>query len=129
MAISNIISTTIQELDANGQTLARRVASVSDTAATVGQFIAGNLINTNQTSITLPILQVRQLWVHNTDSAATLTVIWTPNGGTETTTGIVLGPTDQIMFWHTTTGSTKGISSLKLTASEANATFEVFVGG
>ena len=129
MAITNTITTTIQELDANGQTLARRVASVSDAAATVGQFRAGNLTDTSETSISLPVTQVRQLWVRNTDTVATITVKWTPNGGTETATGVVLGPTDQIMLWHTTTGSTKGISSVKLTASEANATFEIYLGG
>ena len=129
MAITNTISTTIQELDANGQVLARRVASTSDNAATVGEFRAGNLIDTSETSISVPVAQVRQLWVRNTDSAATITVKWTPNGGTETTTGIVLGPNDQIMLWHTTTGSTKGISSVKLTASEANATYEIYLGG
>ena len=129
MAITNIISTAIQQLDANGQVLARRAASTQDSAGTVGQFRAGNLIDTSETSISLPVAQVRQLWVRNTDSAATITVKWTPNGGSETTTGIVLGPNDQIMLWHTTTGSTKGVSSVKLTASEANATFEIYTGG
>lgn len=128
MAITNIVTTTIQQLDANGAITNRRVATVTDAAATVGELISGNLIDTNQTTITLPILQVRQLWVRNTDDAETLTVVWTPYGGAQATIA-VLGPNDQLTLWHTTTGATKGVSSLKLTASGANTTFEVFVGG
>lgn len=128
MAISNIITTTIQELDTNGQTLARRVASCSDTAATVGQFLSGNLPSTAEVTLTLPVTQVRQVWVHNTDSVDTITVKWTPTTGAEATVA-VLGPTDQIMLWHTTTGGTKGISTLKLTAGAANTTYEAYLGG
>ncbi len=128
MAITNTFTANIQQLDTNGQTLARRVSPVSDNAATTGEFISGNLINTNLTAITLPVAQARQIWVHNTDSAATITVIWTPTTGASATVA-VLGPNDQLMLWHTTTGATKGISALSLTASEANATYEVYVGG
>ena len=128
MAITNILTTTIQELDANGQTLARRVASTSDTAATVGEFISGNLTTTAESTITLPVAQVRQIWVRNTDAAETLTVKWTPTTGSEATVA-VLGPNDQVGLWHTTTGATKGASTLKLTGGAANTTYEVFVGG
>jgi len=128
MAITNTFTVTIQELDANGQTLARRVASTSDTAATVGEFISGNLATTAESTITLPVAQVRQIWVRNTDSTATITVKWTPTTSSEVTVA-VLSPNDQLALWHTTTGATLGASTLKLTASATNTTYEVFIGG
>lgn len=128
MSITNTITSTIQELDAAGATLARRVAPASDTAATVGEFRSGNLIDTNQATISLPVAQVRQVWVRNIHASARITVVWTPNGGAQATI-IVLGPNDQVMLWHTTTNAAYGISSLKLTSDTANAPYELYLGG
>ena len=128
MAITNTFTSTLQQLDANGQTLARRVASSSDTAGTVGEFRSGNLTDTNQATISLPVAQVRQVWVRNTDTAGNITVVWTPTTGAEVTAAVI-GPQDQIMLWHTNTGATFGVSTLKLTASVANTTYELYVGG
>lgn len=128
MSISNIFSAKIQELDVNGQTLARREISASDTSATAGEFNSGYLADTSQTTIGLPITQVRQLWLRNTHSSAKITVVWTPNGGASATV-IILGPNDQCMFWHNNTGTSYGISSLKLTSDTSAATYELFIGG
>lgn len=128
MAITNNFTATIQQFDTNGQTLFRRESTTSDTDATVGQSVSGNLLDTVQLVVTLPVAQVRQVWIHNTDSAGTITVVWTPTTGASVTT-IVLGPDDQITFWHGNTGATYGVSNLRLTASVANVTYEMYLGG
>ena len=125
----NILSTTIQQLDANGQSLSRRVTSVTDATPTVGDFRGlGLLTASGATSISLPITQVRQIQLRNTHASAKITVTWTPTTGASVVAG-VLGPGDMIALWSQTTGSTYGISALSLNSDTANTTYEMFTGG
>lgn len=129
MATTNNITWTLQQLDNAAKTLASRTVTLSDAAATVGDFRGvGTLIDTAQATIGLPILQVRQLELRNTHSTALITVVWTPNGGASATI-LILGPGDGICFWHTAAGATLGVSALKLTSNTAGATYEMFLGG
>lgn len=125
----NILSLTLQQLDASDNVLARSVDTITDSAPTVGEFRgAGTLIDTNEATIGLPIAQPRQVLIKNTHATAKITVKWTPNGVAKVTI-LVLGPGDGIAFWHTTTGTTYGVSALYLTADTANATYKLFCGG
>lgn len=129
MASTNNITFTLQQLDSAAKTLASRTVTLSDTAATVGDFRGiGTLIDATLTTIGLPILQVRQLELRNTHTTAKITVTWTPNGGASAVV-LILGAGDGICFWHTAAGATLGISQLKLQSDTANATYELFLGG
>lgn len=129
MATTNNITWTLQQLDSAAKTLASRTVTLTDAAATVGDFRGvGTLVVTSQVTIGLPIAQVRQLELRNTHTTAKITVVWTPTTGAEATV-IILGPGDGISFWHTAAGTTLGVSSLKLTSDTVNATYELFMGG
>lgn len=125
----NNISVTLQQLDDDGEHLARRVFSVSETDPSAGEFRSGILTTTAQTTITLPFATIRQLLVRNTHATAKLTVVLTPNGGAEATVNQV-GPSGCVVIWDpTAVASGIGITSLKLTSDTANGTYELFVGG
>lgn len=129
MSIQNNLSITLQELDVNGQVTTRRVFTVSDTAAVVGEFRSGVLVDTNQVTITVPTTQPRQILFKNTHASAKITVVWTPYGGAEATINKV-GPGGIIALWDATAAATGiGVSSLKLTSDTNNATYELFIGG
>jgi hypothetical protein len=125
----NVLSLSVQQFDDLDNTLARRVATVTDSSPSAGDFRGkGILTTTSITSIGLPIAQSRQVYVRNTHASAKITVTWTPTTGASATI-CVLGPGDAIALWSQTTGSTYGISALSLTADITNATYETFVGG
>lgn len=124
----NNLSLTLQQLDANGVTLTRRVETFSDTAPTVGEFRVGLLTDTNEATISLPTAQIRQVLLKNTHTSGKITVKWTPNGGAKVTI-LIVGPGDGIAFWHQATGATYGLSLLTLTTDVSNTTYELFLGG
>lgn len=124
----NNITFSLQQLDANGETLARRTWTSSDAAPTVGEFRQGSLVDTAQATISLPATQIRQLALRNTHASATITAVWTPTTGSSGTV-LVLGPNDTIAFVNENTGATYGLSSLKLTASASGTPYELFLGG
>jgi hypothetical protein len=129
MASTNNITWTLQQLDANAKTLASRTVTLTDPAASVGDFRGiGVLIDSTLQTITLPTAQVRQLEIRNTHTTAKITVSWTPSTGALATI-LVLGPGDGICFWHQGTGTTLGISLLKLQADTSLTTYEMFLGG
>jgi len=86
------------------------------------------LPTTGETTIALPTPTVLQLYLRNTHATATITVKWTPQGGAEATIHIVR-PGGVLVFWQPSTSATTGITGLKLTASVANTTYELFLGG
>lgn len=125
----NSLTTTIQQLDANGFVLSRRVTTSIDTAPIVGDFRGlGLLPTTGATTINLPTAQVRQILLTNTHASAKITVTWTPTTGASVVAGII-GPGDTIGLWNQATGATYGISALSLTSDTTNATYELFLGG
>ena len=129
MAIQNSLTITIQQLDATSSRIVNRPFTVTDTLATVGEFRSGTLIDTNQTTISLPIAQPRQILFKDTHASAKITVVWTPNAGAEVTVCKV-GPGGVIALWDPTAAASGiGISTLKLTSDVANATYELYIGG
>lgn len=130
MAAQNNLSVSLQQLDANGVTLARRIENFSYLSPIVGEWRVGNLPDTSSHAISLVGLvpQPLQVMLKHTGQTGTITVVWTPNGGSSATV-IVLGPGDMIAFWQTTTNAAYGISALALTASVSTTPFELFIGG
>jgi hypothetical protein len=125
----NNLTLSYQILDNNGDSIARRQISVSDTSPTVGEAQRGYLVDTNEATISLPFTSIRQLLIFNTHATAKITVKWTPNGGAQATVGIV-GPGDAIGFWLKSALVTGlGITSLKLTSDTSGATYEITFGG
>lgn len=125
----HILTLTIQQLDDNGETLARRVHAITEDNPTAGEFVAGVLADTSQATIGLPVTQPRQIVFVNTHASAKITVVWTPYGGSEATINTV-GPGGAcVLFDKTTAGSGIGVSSLKLTSDTNGGTYELFIGG
>jgi hypothetical protein len=125
----NNLTLTLQQLDGSGNVLARKTQTISNTDPGSGEWRVGNLPDTAQATISFTGLgtQVLQLQLKNTHASALITVVWTPTTGSQATV-LVLGPGDIIAFWHTNTGTTFGISSLKLTSDTASTPFELFLG-
>lgn len=131
----NNLAITLQQLDNNSIILTRRSENFSYTlpAVGMGEWRIGNLVDTSSHSISLVGLvpQVLQLLLKHTGSGSTttITVVWTPYGGSSCTS-IVLYPGDMIGFWSVNAATTSnGISALAMTASVANTPFELFIGG
>lgn len=126
----NNLTTSLQQLDSNGITLVRDTETFSFTSPTIGEYRLGNLPDTSQATISFTglVTQVLQVLLKNTHASAKITVVWTPTGGASAT-ALVIGPGDMIGFWHTNTGATYGVSSLKLTSDTANTTFRLYLGG
>ena len=125
----NNLTLSYQILDNNGESIARRQLSVSDSAPTVGEAQRGYLVDTSEATISLPYSSIRQLIIFNTHPTAKITVKWTPNGGAQATVGII-GPGDVVGFWLKSALVTGlGITSLKLTSDTAGATYEITFGG
>jgi hypothetical protein len=79
-------------------------------------------------SLTVFTFPVSQVYVRNIDSALSVTLTWTPNGGSATAI-ILLNPGDFIILWTNPAGATTpGISTLSATPSAAGCLIEYFVG-
>lgn len=125
----NNLTLNLQQLDANGVTQARRSIFSTDNTPSVGDYTGrGLLTSTSLTTLTLPATQIRQILFTNTHISAKITVTWTPTTGSSAVIGVI-GPGDVIALWNQTTGTTYGISQMKLQSDTANATFELFLGG
>lgn len=127
----NALTWTIQQLDGSGNTLARRVTTITDTAPTAGDYRGqGSLPDNGAHTITLPTAtSVRQFFIKNNHSSANITVTWTPQGGASAV-ALVIGPGATLGFWDPNTGSSYGITALSLTSSVNAATpYELFLGG
>lgn len=99
------------------------------TNANVGVFNTYLALAGGANAIALPFSPCTQLYIRNLDTAKTIQVNWTQNGGGAVNV-LVLNPGDQIIFWSTPGGATTpGITALSLTPSAAGALVEYFLGG
>lgn len=125
----HVLNFTLQQLDDNGQVLARRSYVVAEEDPTAGEFVQGYAVDTNQATVSLPYTQIRQLVFFNTHATAKFTVVFTPYGGAEATINKV-GPGGAVVLFDATAAATGiGISSLKLTSDTVGGTYEAFIGG
>jgi len=97
--------------------------TASGTAFTEGQSIS---VGTSPVTVSLPVSPAQFLYVKNLHATNTLTVTWTPNGGS-TATILLLEPGSAILFCEAATGS--GITALSLTGSASATLCEYVVGG
>lgn len=127
----NILTVTVQQLDDNGEVMARRTFSTTETDADAGDWRNGYLPDTSATSISFTgiITTARQVLFRNPHATAKITVEWTPNGGSISTINKV-GPGGTLILWDDTTAATTiGITALRLTSDTAGVNYELFIGG
>jgi hypothetical protein len=77
-------------------------------------------------SVTLPMVPTQFVYLKNLHATQTLTVAWTPTGGSSNTV-LTLQPGSAIQFVETAVGG--GITTLTLTGSAPNTTFEGILAG
>lgn len=90
---------------------------------TVSSFAQSFLLGTSATPINIPSTAAQFVYIRNvpTTFTSTVTVTWTPNGGTSSTIA-TLGPGASIILSETDT--TYGITALSLAASVVNTPIE-----
>lgn len=93
---------------------------------TISEYSQSQSIGTSPTSITLPISPVQFLYIKNLSTTATVTVTWTPNGGSSAAIQ-TLQAGAVILFSQT--GTAGGITALSLTASAASTPIEFVLLG
>lgn len=122
----NRLLLTLRQEDLSGVPIINRQIGFTSYNGTVGVFTNAILTDTNAHSQTLPTTNVLQFYFKNTHATATITLTWTPQGGSSNVVKAV-GPGGIVSFWETTTGS--GITALSIQSNTSNATYEMFLGG
>jgi hypothetical protein len=93
---------------------------------TIFDYAQGLAIGTSPTALSLPLSPTQFLYVKNLSTTATVTVTWTPNGGS-TAPIITLQPGATIIYVETNT--TSGITALSVTASAVATPIEYILLG
>ena len=121
---------TVQQIDGDGQILARRLHSVTESAPLAGDYRQGYATGTSQVTLDLPYTQIRQFIFFNTHASAKFTIVATPQGGAQATINTV-GPGGAMIFFDPTVTGTSGVgfSSIKVTSDTTGGTYEYFLGG
>lgn len=90
---------------------------------TVSSFAQSFLLGTASTTISLPNSSAQFVYIRNvpTTFSSSVTVSWTPNGGTSATV-VTLSPGASIVLSET--DATNGITALSLVATSANTPIE-----
>lgn len=123
---TNSATLTLNQVDINSTTVLNRVVGPVQYSGNVGEFRSGMFPDTSAHSQTLPTTTLTNFYFKNLDSAAVVTVTWTPSGGSSNVVKAV-GPGGIILFWE---GSgTNGITALSYTSTVSNSKFEDFMGG
>jgi hypothetical protein len=92
------------------------------TESSIGQSV---LIGTSATPLALPVNPIHKLYLKNLSGTATVTVTWTPQGGS-TATILTLQPSDYIDL---VSSGASGISVLSVTASAVSTPIEFWLLG
>lgn len=96
---------------------------------TTSEIVQTATFGTSPTSITLPVSPIQFVFFHNLSNTATLTVTWTPTGGSSNVVEKIQ-PNGFIMFGNaSTTDTSTGVSAISVTASGAGTTAEFILGG
>jgi hypothetical protein len=93
---------------------------------TTQTYSQNQLIGASPTTITLPISPTQVIYVANLHATQTLTVTWTPNGGSSNVV-VTLQPTAMIL--HVSPNVTSGITALSLQGSGASTNCEFILVG
>lgn len=127
MAITVAHAGSIQITDTvtNNLTLQKTFAALQFNGS-VSVFAETVNIPSSPTSINLPVSPTIGIYIRNTHATQTLTVTWTPNGGSSAVV-ITLQPSEYIVKGGV--NLTSGITALSLQGSGANTTCEYILAG
>lgn len=126
MAISLAVSGTIQISDplTGTLTVSKTLSQAFDgTVCSQGEAVK---FGTSPTTVTLPISPTQIVYIANLSQTATVTVTWTPTGGSSATV-TVLQPLAALLSMESNT--TSGITALSITASGANTPVDYLLAG
>jgi hypothetical protein len=124
MAVNATFSGQINTSDGNSGTTQKNISVVA--AGVQVQSASGLLIDTSPTSIAIPNAQANFVYIKNLHASNTLTVTWTPNGGSSNVV-VTLEPGGAIILGQSTTGG--GITALSVQASGASTPIEYSLVG
>ena len=127
MSITATLSGNIQLTDSTTNTVVfvKQLLSLFNIGSTFLESQSAS-IGTSPVSVSLPVSPTQFLYVKNLHATQTLTVTWTPNGGSSNTV-LTLYPGSAILFVEAATGA--GITALSLTGSSAATTCEYVLAG
>lgn len=125
---TNNLTLLINRQDANLTNVENRTIGAFSFAGVTGEFDIRQAPDTSNHVLDLPTTLILQFYFKNTHSAANITLIGTPQGGSSATL-IKLGPGDTFLFWCVGTSATRGFTALSYTSDTTGATFEFFIGG
>jgi len=128
MAIQASLSGYIQVTDSVTGTVAlqKALSSLANTGLTGFSEINQGSYGTGGTDITLPVSPAQFVYIKNTHGTQTLTVTWTPNGGSSNPV-VTLEPGSAIILMEAAAGG--GITALHLVGSASNTTAEFIIAG
>jgi len=117
----------IQATDSITGTVAlKRLFQSLATTGTIFVESQGGSVGTSPTSLTLAVSPVQFFYIKNTHANQTLTITWTPNGGSSNPV-VTLEPGSAIILCEVATGA--GITAISLMASGASTTYEFLYSG
>ena len=109
-----------------GVTQLSKVISGIYPLSSVNTFAESLNIGTSPTTIFLPVTPTQVVFIHNLHATQTVTVTWTPNGGTSAAV-CTLQPNGVIFFLES--NAVSGITALSLQASGANTNVDYVLAG
>lgn len=127
MSITAALTGNITLVDSvvGNQALIKSIASLIFTG-TNSSYANSQNIGTSPTTINLPISPTKFVYIKNLHATQTLTVTWTPNGGSSNPV-VTLQPSEALIFVGSNTSG--GITALSLTASGASTPVEFVLAG
>lgn len=93
---------------------------------TIFEYSQAQSVGTSPTALSLPLSPTQFLYIKNLSTTATVTVTWTPNGGSSNPV-VTLQPGACIIYVETNT--TSGITALTVTANTASTPIEYILLG
>lgn len=122
----NNLTLVINRQDANGVNVENRTVGAISYSGQAGEFDVRQSPDTSSHSLDLPATTVYQVYIKNTDAAATLTITGTVSGGASQT--ICKLPPGAVFVYWTATGA-NGFTALSYQSDTSGSKFEMFLGG
>jgi hypothetical protein len=128
MSISLTLAGTIQATDNSTGTIAlSKILTALLTPGTSFSETNQGSIGTSPVSLALPVSPVTFGYIKNLHATQTLSVSWTPNGGSSNPV-VVLEPGSYVIFGGTV-AATAGVTAISLTGSGASTIYESILAG
>jgi hypothetical protein len=126
MSITGTLSGNITMTDNLSGSVQLVKALIFQYLGTIFSYSQSQNVGTSPTTLTLPVSPTQFLYIKNLSTTATVTVTWTPDGGSSASI-IVLQPGGMITYVESNT--TSGITALSVTASAASTPIEYILLG